>query len=151
LRRSVFLQYFLFMRNFVTASWGRVMAHFGRAVLMVGLAVFMSGMAHAAGTDKKQPDLGELLLSKDSNPMVTFALAMSDACPVDFVGLARDAGEALGIMDPLAAAAGGGAFGDQVQGLHAEHRAQQSFLDKALNRFCLYSKLFGDGSCQRGN
>ena len=128
------------------------MTHFRKAVLVAGLAVFMSGMAHAAGTgEKKQPDLGELLLSKDRNPMVTFALAMSDACPVDFVGLARDAGEALGVIDPLAAVKGGGAFGDQVQGLHARHRAKQSFLDKALNRFCLYSKLFGDGSCERGN
>ncbi len=126
------------------------MAHFGKAALATGLAIFMSGMAHAADTEGKRPDLGELLLSKDRNPMVTFVLAMSDACPVDFVGLAQDAGEALGVVDPLAAAGGGGAFGDQVQGLHAEHRARQSFLDKALNRFCLYSKLFGDGSCERG-
>ncbi len=139
------------MKTFATASWGHVMTHFGRAALVAGLAVFMSGMAHAAGAEEKRPDLGALLLSKDRNPMVTFVLAMSDACPVDFVGLAQDAGEALGVIDPLAAMKGGGAFGDQVQGLHAEHRAKQSFLDKALNRFCLYSKLFGDGSCQRGN
>ncbi len=126
------------------------MTHFKRAALVAGLAVFMSGMAHAAGTEEKRPDLGELLLSKDRNPMVTFVLAMSDACPVDFVGLAQDAGEALGVIDPLAAVKSG-AFGDQIRGLHAEHRAKQSFLDKALNRFCLYSKLFGDGSCERGN
>ncbi len=99
--------------------------------------------AHAAMLDD--------LLSKDKNPFVLFVYNASEACPVDFIGLGKDAGEALGLIAPPAArpSARPGSFADHVQGLSAKSKAGQSPLQRALNRFCLYSKLFGDGSCER--
>jgi len=90
-------------------------------------------------------------LSKDNNPFILFAYNASQACPVDFIGLGKDAGEALGLIAPPAArqSARPGSFADHVQGLSARSKAGQSRLQRALNRFCLYSKLFGDGSCKR--
>ncbi len=112
-------------------------------VLAAGLASMNWAPAQAAMLDD--------ILSKDKNPFVLFVYNASEACPVDFIGLGKDAGEALGLIAPPAArqSARPGSFADHVQGLTAESKAGQGRLQRVLNRFCLYSKLFGDGSCER--
>jgi len=118
---------------------------FKAAVLALGLTFAASGAARAGG-------LGDLL-SKDKNPMVLFVYNMSDACPLDFIGLGKDLGEAAGLLDPYAKynSMPSSTFGEQVSRTHEKQRADRGLWKKVMNRSCLLSKLFGDGSCARGH
>ncbi len=83
--------------------------------------------------------------------MVLFIYNMSDACPLDFIGLGKDLGEAAGLLDPYAKykTMPSSTFGDQVKSMHEKQRAERSLLKKVMNRSCLLSKLFGDGTCKK--
>ncbi len=107
--------------------------------------------APEAGRTEAAPALGEMLLSPEHNPLVTMTVAFYDKCPLDFVGLAKDLGEAAGLIDPYAGIAEMPAesFGDQMRIMHARERAGRSLWKKVMNRSCLLSRLFGDGTCAR--
>jgi hypothetical protein len=121
------------------------MKAFKAAAIVLGLTFAASGAARADA-------LGDLL-SKDKNPMVLFIYNMSEACPLDFIGLGKDLGEAAGLLDPYAKynSMPSSTFGEQVSRSHEKQRAERSFWKKVMNRSCLLSKLFGDGSCARGH
>ena len=121
------------------------MKHVRAALIGLSMILAGSGAARADG-------LGDLL-SKDKNPMALFIYNMSGACPVDFIGLGRDLGEAAGLIDPYARykSMPSSTFGDQVRSMHEKQRAERSLLKKVMNRSCLLSKLFGDGTCQKSD
>lgn len=81
------------------------------------------------------------------NPLYAFSRALSDTCPVDFIGAGRDIGEALGLIAP--ARHSGGKFADAIRNAQLDDRANMPLYKKLMQRSCLLSKLFGDGSCAK--
>ena len=85
--------------------------------------------------------------SGSGNPLYAFSRALSDSCPLDFIGAGRDIGEALGLIAP--ARHNGGKFADAIRNAQLADRANMPLYKKLMQRSCLLSKLFGDGSCAK--
>ena len=121
------------------------------AILLSTAPAMAARRAPDAAPEQATPPLGEMVLSPDYNPLVTMTVAFYDKCPLDFIGLARDLGEASGLIDPYAGIdqMPNESFGDQMRIMHARERAGRSLWKKVMNRSCLLSRLFGDGTCAR--
>jgi hypothetical protein len=105
-------------------------------------------MAGSAGEVRNStPNIIDLFFSR-KNPVAQVALAMNEACPSDVLGLARDVGELVGLVDaPTLQLPEGGTFADKMRALAEQRHVQKSLLERMLSRSCLYNRLFGDGTC----
>ncbi len=138
----------------LVSAWLMVVAASAEALETSGPdATMKKGMAMPSAQvmpPVEKPDVLALFFSREKNPMVQFVVTMSENCPLDFVGLGRDLGEVVGLVEPpQLKIPEHGSFAERMQALQASKDATKSVWKRMISRSCLLNKLFGDGSCNK--